>query len=237
MPRARREHAEREARFGVGGVLSALPVAWMNHPQREADAVYKPRQLALAAHCGLNVPRTLVTNNPEAVRRFYASTPDGVVTKVLGANVTYENGQRKVAHTHKVTDADLANLGGVELTAHLFQEWVPKAHEVRLVAVGGQLFAVGIHTKDPRAYIDWRANYDALDYTRVDVPVPVADGVRDFMSASGLTFSALDFVVTPDNRWVFLESNPGGQYGWLMETLGTAISDTIAYWLTQGEKH
>lgn len=50
---ARRRHAEREARFGVGGVLSSLPVAWM-HPQRDADAIYKPRQLALAARCGLD---------------------------------------------------------------------------------------------------------------------------------------------------------------------------------------
>lgn len=236
LPRARREHAEREARFGVGGVLSTLPVTWMNHPQRDADAVYKPRQLALAARCGLDVPRTLVTNDADAVRRFCASTRHGVVTKVLGSNIIYEDGQRKVAHTHKLTDTDLADLSGVELTAHQFQEWVPKAYDLRLIAVDAELFAVGIHTNDPEAYIDWRTNYDALDYTAVDVPSRVADRVRAFMAASGLTFSALDFVVTPDGRWVFLESNSGGQYGWLRGTLGTAVSDAIANRLAQGEQ-
>lgn len=235
LPRARREHAEREARFGVGGVLASLPVTWMNHPQRDADHAYKPRQLALAARCGLQVPRTMVTNDAAAVRRFAGSVEHGMVIKALASNILYEDGQRKVGHTHKLTDDDLAELDGVELTAHQFQEWIPKSHEVRLIVVGEELFAVGIHTTDPAALIDWRADYDALTYSTSDVPAGVASGVRAFMTASGLNFSALDFVVTPDGRWVFLESNAGGQYGWLTSTLGTAVSDAIAGLLAQGD--
>lgn len=234
LPRARREHAEREARFGVGGVLSSLPVTWMNHPQRDADHAYKPRQLALAARCGLNVPRTLVTNDAGAVRRFAGSVEHGTVIKTLASNLIYEDGQRKVGHTRKLTDDDLAELDGLELTAHQFQEWVPKLREARLIAVGAELFAVGIHTTDPEAWIDWRANYDALTYSVANIPDRVADGVRAFMTASGLNFSALDFVITPDEHWVFLESNSGGQYGWLTPTLGTSVSDAIARLLAQG---
>lgn len=235
LPPARRQHVEREARFGLGGVLSTLRVTWMNHPQREADHIYKPHQLSLAIQCGLDVPRTLVTNDEDAVRRFHRDAEHGIVTKTLGSNILHEDGYRKVAHTHRVTDDDMADLSGIDLTAHQFQEWVPKAHEVRLVVVGQKLFAVGIHTNDPHAYIDWRANYDALDYTVVEVPPHVAKGVHAFMAESGLTFSALDFVVTPAGRWVFLESNPGGQYGWLRGTVGSAISDAIAHRLAQGE--
>lgn len=234
MPRARREHAEREARFGVGGVLSSLPVTWINHPQRDADHAYKPRQLALAGRCGLDVPRTLVTNDAGAVRRFAGSVEHGTVIKGLASNILYEDGQRKVGHTHRLADDDLAELDGLELTAHQFQEWIPKSHEVRLIAVGKDLFAIGIHTTDPAALIDWRANYDALTYSMVDVPARVADGVLAFMKASGLNFSALDFVITPEGRWVFLESNSGGQYGWLTPTLGTSVSDAIASLLAQG---
>lgn len=69
LPRARREHAEREARFGVGGVLSSLPVTWMNHPQRDAEHAYKPRQLALAAQCGLDVPGHQRRGRGATVRR------------------------------------------------------------------------------------------------------------------------------------------------------------------------
>lgn len=233
MPRARREHAEREARFGVGGVLSSLPVTWMNHPQRDADHAYKPRQLALAARCGLDVPRTLITNDLGAVRRFAASMEHGTVIKALASNVIHENGQRKVGHTHKLTDDDLAELDGIELTAHQFQEWLPKFHDARLIAVGTKLFAVAIHTSDPEAVVDWRANYDALSYSVVDIPSRIATSVRSFMRLSGISFSALDFVITPEGRWVFLESNSGGQYGWLTPTLGTSVSDAIASLLAQ----
>jgi hypothetical protein len=90
---------------------------------------------------------------------FADSVAHGTVIKALASNTLYEDGQRKVGHTHKLTDDDLAELGGLELTAHQFQEWVPKLHEVRLIAVGRDLFAVGIHTTDPAALTDWRANY------------------------------------------------------------------------------
>jgi len=204
----------------------------MNHPQRDADNAYKPRQLAMAARCGMTVPRTLITNEADAVRRFARSTPHGLVVKVLGANVIHEDGHRRFAPTSRVDN--LAELDGVEHTAHQFQEWVPKAHEVRLIAVGTTQFAVGIHTDDPDAHIDWRTNYDALTYRTVRVPDEIAGQVRAFMALAGLMFSALDFVVTPDGRWVFLESNSVGQYGWLNPTLGTAISDAIADHLAQG---
>ncbi len=225
LSRARRQHAEREARLGVGGVLATLPVTWMNHPQRDADHAYKPRQLAMAARCGLTVPRTLITNDAEAVRRFADYAPHGLVTKVLGANIIHEDGHRKFASTSRV---DVADLTGVEHTAHQFQDWVPKAYEVRLIAVGTEQFAVGIHTDDPDAHLDWRTNYDALTYDSVRIPERIADQVRAFMALAGLMFSALDFVVTPDGDWVFLESNSVGQYGWLTPTLGTAVSDAIA---------
>ncbi|MGQ0840105.1 hypothetical protein [Actinokineospora sp.] len=99
-------------------MLSTLSVTWMNHPQQEADHAYKPRQLALAVSCGLTVPRTLVTNDADAVRRFDASNRHGTIVKVFGANVLFEDGHRKVAHTRWLNTADLDDLAGVELTAH-----------------------------------------------------------------------------------------------------------------------
>ena len=47
---AKRHHAFMEAKFGLGGVLSSLPVLWVNHPARVA-AAYSPsssRQLPAA---------------------------------------------------------------------------------------------------------------------------------------------------------------------------------------------
>lgn len=83
-----RHWAMGEAKLGLGGVLSSLPVRWVNHANRNADAAYKPRQLVVAAQCGLVVPDTLVTNRAEAVRRF-AEQASLTVTMTPGTAATH----------------------------------------------------------------------------------------------------------------------------------------------------
>lgn len=129
LSRARRQHVEREARLGVGGVLSTLPVLWMNHPQRDADHAYKPRQLAHAARCGLEIPRTLVTNQPGAVRRFEADARHGLVIKVLGSNILHEDGQRKFAATCRLPPPALT---GAPTMTHLTTPWRKFHHRSRI---------------------------------------------------------------------------------------------------------
>lgn len=51
-----RHRCIREAKYGLGGVLSSLPALWVNHPSRLADAAYKPVQLVRAHEYGLSVP-------------------------------------------------------------------------------------------------------------------------------------------------------------------------------------
>lgn len=70
MSTPERVHAHREGKIGLGGVLASLPVLWVNHPGRSADAVYKPLQLAVAAECGLRVPRTMISNSAAAAHPF-----------------------------------------------------------------------------------------------------------------------------------------------------------------------
>ncbi|HWR46551.1 MAG TPA: hypothetical protein VN327_02865 [Pseudonocardiaceae bacterium] len=117
MTEVERGYAHREARLGFGGVLASLDVLWVNHPNRAADAVYKPLQLATAARCGLTTVPTVITNSPDAVRWLAAESPAGVVRKSLGPNTVTEGGQLTVAFTHRLTATDLADLSGVDATA------------------------------------------------------------------------------------------------------------------------
>ncbi len=230
-----RQHAGWEARFGLGGVLASLPVLWVNHPGREADATYKPWQLAVAAQCGLQVAETRVTNDPEAVRRFAARLDERIVVKALGSNAIIEAGGPKVAYTHPLSETDLSDLSGVELTTHLVQEWVDKAREVRLTAVGDRFFAAEIDAGSAAARVDWRADLGALSYRVVDVPESVAAGVRAYLAAFGLRYGAFDFAVTPRGEWIMFECNPGGQYGWIEGSTGLPISTALADLLESGQ--
>jgi glutathione synthase/RimK-type ligase-like ATP-grasp enzyme len=55
------------------------------------------------------------------------------------------------------------------------------------------------------------------------------------MHELGLFFGALDFVVTPDGRWKFLEINPNGQWHWLAVKAHIPLVEAMADAL-QGEE-
>ncbi|MDI3407949.1 ATP-grasp ribosomal peptide maturase [Streptomyces cavernicola] len=200
-----------EARSGLLGVLGSLPVRWINHPARDAAANYKPLQLAVAARAGLCTPRTVITSDPEYARVFMGG--DEVIYKGLGGGVLGPAGQRQFLPVSLVRADDLDD--GVTGTAHLFQENVPKAYEVRLTVIGTRMFPVAIHAGSDAARLDWRTDYRSLTYERVDLPTEVEKGVRRLMDELGLFFGALDFVVSPDGQWTFLEINPNGQWHWI----------------------
>lgn len=74
-PADARAFAAPEARSGLLGVLSPLPVRWVNHPSRNAAANYKPHQLAAASRCGLDTPRTVVDDGPQLQGGLRRSDP------------------------------------------------------------------------------------------------------------------------------------------------------------------
>jgi ATP-grasp ribosomal peptide maturase len=228
-----RRHAAAEARCGLGGVLSTLDVLWVNRPSCESDAT-KPRQLDIARKTGLRCPSSLVTNKPDGVRDF-ATTIDGpLASKTLAAAALVESGRLQIAYTRRVEQAELGDLAGVEVTAHLFQEFLPKAWEARVTVVGERVFAAAIHANSDAARVDWRADYDALDYAVIEPPEPVIAGMLAFLRTFGLSFGAFDFVVTPDQEWIMLECNPAGAYGWLEHALELPITSALADLLTNG---
>lgn len=221
--------AAAEATAGLGGLLAALPDAhWVNNPHRNRDADHKPRQLALADACGLAVPESLLTNDPEQAREFCRAHQDtGVVYKPLTGGPGREDGQCVALWADTVTADQITD--GVARTSHLFQVRVPCAYAVRLTVVGHRLFAARINTPHTTDVVDWRTVHDQLTYTRIDVPDTVADGMRRLMRILGLVYAASDWIVTPDGVWTFIgDLNPNGQWAWLEHQADLPISAAIA---------
>lgn len=234
MTDVERAYAHREARLGLGGVLASLDVLWVNHPNRSADSAYKPVQLAVATRCGLATAATVITNSPEAVRRFAAASPTDVVRKSLGPNTVTEGDTVTVAFTHRLTSADLADLSGVDATATQLQRWVRKVHEARVVCVGEQMFTILIRAGSAASRVDWRADYPSLSYEWVDTPPDIEKCLHVYMATMGLTYAAIDFAIDADQRWIFLESNSAGQYFWLEANTGAPITDALCDVLATG---
>lgn len=223
--------AKAEARRGLGGLLLTLPVRWVSHPSRVADAEFKPLQLQLAAECGLRVPRTLITNDAVHVREFADQLSGSMIYKPLSAPSVRADGELQLIYATQV-DGSALREDDIGLTAHLFQECIPKEYDVRLTVVGDRFFAVAIHASSDQAYVDWRSHYDALKYEAIETPEDVRYSIKALLERFGLTFGAFDFTVTPDGEWVFLELNPNGQWAWIEDHTGLPITAAVADLLT-----
>ncbi|MGW6600642.1 ATP-grasp ribosomal peptide maturase [Streptomyces sp. NPDC055036] len=219
--------AAAEARAGLGGLLATLECTWLNHPQRNAAAGVKPVALATALRCGLAIPQTLITNDPAEARAFIESLPGQVAAyKALGTQAPGGlDGEPYALWTTRVRAAEIEDT--VSLTAHQFQEWIPKAYDVRLTVVADRMFAAEIHTTSAAARIDIRTDYDSHTYEPCDVPRPVAEGVRKLVDAFGLHYAALDFLVDHGGGWHLIDVNPSGQWAFVPE-LRTPITRALA---------
>lgn len=228
-----RKHAAAEARHGLGGVLSSLEALWVNHPARESDTV-KPRQLDVARRCGLTVPDSEVTNEADSVRAFAAEMGGVLASKTLSAAAFVESGRLQMAYTRRLEPSELNDLSGVDTTTHLFQPFLPKAYEARVTVVGERVFSVAIYAGSDASRVDFRADYDNLEYAVIDPPERVTVGMLAFLKTFGLSFGAFDFIVTPAGDWIMLECNPAGAYGWIEEALELPISSALADLLQNG---
>jgi glutathione synthase/RimK-type ligase-like ATP-grasp enzyme len=69
-----------------------------------------------------------------------------------------------------------------------------------------------------------------------ELPAEVARRCVALTRALGLAYGAIDLVLTPEGRYVFLEINPAGQYLWIEEETGLPISEAICDWLVAAEE-
>lgn len=223
------QFAAAQTRYGLGGILHALAgPLWVNHPLRNAEADYKPHQLAHAERLGFAVPATLITNDPSEAREFVAAHP-AVIHKTLRATSYQRDGVPVVSWAEQVTADEIDDR--VRIVPHLFQERVDKAHDVRVLIVGHQVFAVRIESD----LLDWRRDYSALAYAVITLPPSLEAALLAFLDAFGLASGSFDLAVDRAGTYWLLELNPNGQWGWLEARIGLPMAAAFADLLTQGE--
>lgn len=219
------EWARAEARAGLGGLL-LTSVRWMNHPHHSGYANYRTVQLMAARLAGLPVPPTLITNDPDRARAFAAEQGELIYKPMTHTSP----GAGQLLYASPISPRELDGDDGKAIagTMHLLQRRIRAQYAVRLTAVDDRMFAAAIHAHSEAAAVDWRSDYDALTYEPVEPPSQIITGIRTMMSRLGLRFGALDFLVTPDGEWHFLEVNPNGQWAWIEQETSLPISEAIA---------
>ena len=219
MDRQLRQGCVGESRALLLGMLAAAPCFIMDSPDLVRRRGHKPQQQRLARSVGLATPRTLMTNDPEEARAFIASCPNGAIAKMLAAFPIFdETGEEQVVFTTALTDRHIAELDGLRFSPMVFQEQLQKQLELRVTVIGTQMFAAAIDSQSTDgAETDWRERGVTLlrSWMPYTLPAEVERSLHLYMDRIGMQYSAIDIIVEPDGRHVFLEANPAGECFWL----------------------
>ncbi len=221
-----RTFAYNESHEAIAGLWQMLDVFWMNHPTRDEVAARKAYQLGVARSSGLEIPPTLISNDPAEVRNFLAERGSrGTIYKAFSAT------QQEWRETRLVRDEERALLDQVRHAPVIFQEYVPARFDLRVTVVGDQIFAAAIHSQDTQYQVDFRIDMNRAKVEPHELPTEVATSLAGFMARLGLVYGAIDMRLTPDGRYVFLEVNPAGQWLFVEGRTGQPISAAVAHTL------
>lgn len=230
-----REACMRESMAALLGFLDGFHDRRMINPiEADRAASDKLRQLRVARDLGLEIPRTLVTNDPAEVVAFYDGLGGRMVTKMLTPLTQSMSGHSAFVHTSVVRPEDLEELEGLRHCPMVFQEHVDKAYELRVAVVagagGGRCFPGAIDaTESDAGRVDWRKAAPAQAGWRAGaLPSEVASRLIELVVALDLVYGAVDLIVTPEGRHVFLEVNPAGEWGMLERDAGLPIAAALA---------
>lgn len=201
-------------------LIGTLPVRCINPYSASRFINNKSVQLVLARESGMNVPQTLMSNSPAAVKSFLEQREKGrTICKAFFPHVWQKGGGKGIAvtETFEIKRDQLPADEVLTYAPAIYQEMVVKEFDVRMVLLGTTVYSYSLH--NPKKAIDWRqdAGQGLVEVRSIETPPEVETAVLTFARKAGISFGSLDFAIDADGRWWFLEINEEGQFLWLDE--------------------
>jgi glutathione synthase/RimK-type ligase-like ATP-grasp enzyme len=198
-------------------LLELLPVRVVNKFSASRFINNKAVQLRLARNCGLRIPKTLMSNAPQAINNFFVNNPNRAIFKTFTPHGWQREtlGGMALTETFELTHEQLPEDEILTYAPGIYQQMVVKQFDVRMVLMGKQVYSFALQT--PRKALDWRGD-TALGKVKVETiatPFEVERGMLAFAESSGISFGSADFAVDMYGQWWFLEINEEGQFLWL----------------------
>lgn len=196
---------------------SAMPCArgsrWVNPIPNAYIAENKLLQLVHAQEVGFTIPNTLISNKPEAISRFAEEVGKVACKGIVPGDAHVKDGQLYVPYTAILPDLSTIPDPSIRLVPAIYQGYLDKDYEVRVVFMGTKSFAVRINSQaDPATRIDWKVRPGKWKFQPYELPESVQQLCIAFLRTWSLEFGCFDLVRQPDGQYVFLELNQAGQF-------------------------
>jgi glutathione synthase/RimK-type ligase-like ATP-grasp enzyme len=202
-----------EAMSVLRTLTQAGSTIWINSWQAYQFHKEKPLQLRKVKEIGVEIPATLISNDAEQVIEFCQSQSSTIFKPVYGGT-----------HTQLVTDfhLDPERLRlALRLSRVTIQEYIPGTN-IRSYVIGNCVYSAEIRSNS----IDFRADEDA-ELIPVELPESVRQQCSAITQALMLKWTAIDWRITPQGKYVFLEANPSPMFLHFEHQTGFPITQNL----------
>lgn len=237
---AERRFIQSAGEYFLRDLWQTVDSTWVPGPWSQLmRAENKMSQLQLAGDIGFDIPPTLVSNSPADFAEFYRECNGDVISKIVHSRAWQSIEEYEpLGYTQVVSKRDSGYAHTIRYCPSIFQARVPKLFELRVTVVGGRVFAAEIHSQQSRrSRDDWR-RYELrkTPYRVHDLPNEIEQSCLALVKALGVVFGAIDMIVTPEGRYVFLEINTlGAAWLWIEELTGMPITSAICELLLEAK--
>jgi Glutathione synthase/Ribosomal protein S6 modification enzyme (glutaminyl transferase) len=211
-------------RYNVFTALENVP--WINPFENENKIDgNKMLQLNIAQKHGLTVPKTIFSNDADKITAFFHKYCKGKMVAKLHGVISKSMGGENLLSTNIIDEDSLENIADVEYCPMIFQPYIEKEYELRIVYLDEEFFTGKINNSENA---DWRIAQGNYFWSEYHLPENIKQNLTAMMKEMGLYLGAIDVIKGKDGQYYFLEVNPQGEWGMLQKDLNFPIAQRIA---------
>lgn len=211
-------------RYNLITTLENIP--WINPFEKEKKIDgNKMLQLKIAQRNHLITPKTMFSNDEQKITAFFHQYCSGkAIAKLHGVQSKNMSGENLIS-TMIIEEETLEYLSDIAYCPMIFQPYIDKEYELRIMYVDGAFFTGKINNN---TNADWRISNENYFWSAYELPENIKINLTSMMKEMGLYMGAIDVIKGKDGEYYFLEVNPQGEWGMLQKELGFPIAERIA---------
>jgi glutathione synthase/RimK-type ligase-like ATP-grasp enzyme len=210
-------------------LYSRLKCGWINSPDAIRGASNRVCQLMAANDAGFNIPSTIITNDSQKAHEFYYKSNGNMILKVLHHHDIEIQNKLYSIYSHYAREGDLSRFIDLAYAPCILQKKLIKISELRVTVVGNQAFAAEINAGALADIQDDIHRFRLSELIKKPVKLKREDKSRciRMINSLGLSYGAIDFLITEDGQLEFLEINPTGDWIWIEQQTKIPITKAV----------
>lgn len=206
------------------GLMIFRSALWINCPVSSYYAENKICQLTEAHKLGFLIPDSLATNNPIKIIENF-SDYEKIICKSVDTLMFEENKKEAFCYSTPIS-LKAIDASSIKKIPAFYQYNLSPKIDYRITVVGDITFSVQIVNDGNGVEGDWRLLKDSVQFVEANLPKTIKEMCILITKSLGLKFGAIDLAYHK-GKFYFIELNPTGEWGWLVEAVNLPIHTSI----------